>query len=176
MQPATHAMTMTTRDLASGFANGHRALPPDLHAVLFFLPKDGDQHRQNPEAHQGERSSSGNGPTHALLFHRRREPHGPNEPRSGRAVCPHPLADRWKPRSEPGRAEPRARGAHSRPGNRPVCVRGSRPQGQRPSCRPAARTRAHNPAPSRLPDPHSVSASTILAGGCHQPCATSGCS
>jgi len=53
MQPAQQAMTMATRDLASGFATGHWAWPSDLHAVLFFLQKDGDQQSQNPEAHQG---------------------------------------------------------------------------------------------------------------------------
>jgi hypothetical protein len=37
MQPAQHAMTMTTRDLASSVATGHRALPSDVHAVLLVL-------------------------------------------------------------------------------------------------------------------------------------------
>lgn len=46
MQPCKHAMTMATLDVASSVADGHQALIPERQAVLFFLQKDGDQHRQ----------------------------------------------------------------------------------------------------------------------------------
>jgi hypothetical protein len=46
MQPRKQAATMATRDLASSVATGHRALRPDLHAVLLFFQKDGDQQSQ----------------------------------------------------------------------------------------------------------------------------------
>ncbi|HEY1354490.1 MAG TPA: hypothetical protein VGF67_33175, partial [Ktedonobacteraceae bacterium] len=61
MQPFKQAMTMATLDLTPSFANGHRALPRDAQAVLLFLQKDGDQHRQRPKAQE----SLG---THALVL------------------------------------------------------------------------------------------------------------
>jgi len=176
MEPAKHVMTMTTLDLASSFADGHWTLPPDVQAVRFFLQENGEQHGQGTASAPGlERSSSGNGPIQALLCHRRKEPHCPSAPRYGQAACAGPLPDRWKPKSGLGRAGPRASGARSRPDNRTVCVRGWRPHGRRLRCRLAARTRAHSPVPSSLPESHSASAHAILAACCRQGCAASGC-
>jgi hypothetical protein len=52
MQPRKQALTVAALDVASGFANGHWALPPERQAVPLFFQKDGEQHRQRPKAHQ----------------------------------------------------------------------------------------------------------------------------
>jgi hypothetical protein len=53
MQPLKQTATMATLDLASSFANGNRALPRDLQALLFFLQKDVGEHRQRPKPQNG---------------------------------------------------------------------------------------------------------------------------
>src|SRR5712691_11294009 len=56
MKPIEHMPTMTALDLTPSFANSDMALPLLLQAVALFLQEDIGEHRQGPEAHNGDRA------------------------------------------------------------------------------------------------------------------------
>jgi hypothetical protein len=56
MKPIEHIPTMAALDLTAGLANGDMTLPLLVQAVALFLQEDIGEHRQSPEAHNGDRA------------------------------------------------------------------------------------------------------------------------